>query len=73
VSDVAYPRMQAHLARLKLPRMVECVDAVAQEDDGEPFEEKMKRLMAQLTEQMAESRRLDETICKNLDKLGFTK
>ena len=49
------------------------VGVEAQEDNGEPFEEKMKRLMAQLTEQMAESRRLDETICKNLDKLGFTK
>ena len=31
MSDVAYPRVQAHLARLKLPTMVECVDAVAQE------------------------------------------
>ena len=31
MSDVAYPRVQAHLARLKLPTMVDCVDAVAQE------------------------------------------
>jgi len=31
MSDVAYPRVQAHLARLKLPTMVECVDAIAQE------------------------------------------
>lgn len=30
MSDLAYPRVQAHLARLKLPRLVECVDAVAQ-------------------------------------------
>ncbi len=31
MSDVAYPRVQAHLARLKLPRMAECLDTVAQE------------------------------------------
>jgi DNA replication protein DnaC len=31
MSDIAYPRVQARLARLKLPRMVECVDAIAQE------------------------------------------
>ncbi len=32
------------------------VGAEAQEDDGEPFDEKMKRLTAQLREQMAEGR-----------------
>jgi DNA replication protein DnaC len=31
MSDVAYPRVQTHLARLKMPRMIECLDAVAQE------------------------------------------
>jgi len=31
MSDVAYPRVQAHLARLKLPRMAECLDILAQE------------------------------------------
>ena len=31
MSDVAYPRVQTHLARLKLPRMAECLDALAQE------------------------------------------
>jgi len=31
MSDVAYPRVQSHLARLKLPQIAECLDAVAQE------------------------------------------
>ncbi|MBM4431630.1 MAG: AAA family ATPase, partial [Chloroflexi bacterium] len=31
MSDVAYPRVQSHLARLKLPRMAECLDTVAQQ------------------------------------------
>ena len=41
------------------------------EDDGEPFEEKMRRLVAQLREQQAEARRLDEAIWKNLRELGY--
>jgi len=31
MSDVAYPRVQSHLARLKLPQIAQCVDGVAQE------------------------------------------
>jgi DNA replication protein DnaC len=31
MSDVAYPRVQMHLARLNLPRMAACLDALAQE------------------------------------------
>lgn len=42
-----------------------------QEDDDEPFEEKMRRLVAQLREQQAEARRLDEEIVRNLALLGF--
>ncbi len=41
-----------------------------QEDDGEPFEEKMKRLSTDLREQMANARELDETIIGNLARLG---
>ena len=47
------------------------VGAEAQEDDGEPFEEKMTRLVAQLREQQAEGSRLDEAIEANLESLGF--
>jgi type I restriction enzyme M protein len=47
------------------------VGAEAQEDDGEPFTEKMQRLTAQLREQHAEARRLDEAIWKNLKELGY--
>ncbi len=47
------------------------VGAEAQADDGEPFEEKMSRLVAQLREQQAEARRLDEAIWKNLRELGY--
>ena len=41
------------------------------EDDGEPFEDKMKRLVAQLFEQQAEGRRLDATIAANLKEFGY--
>ena len=40
------------------------------EDDGEPFDEKMKRLTAKLEEQFAESARLEQAIKKNLKGLG---
>ena len=41
------------------------------EDDGEPFEEKMKRLVVELREQQAEGARLDAAITRNLEVLGF--
>ena len=47
------------------------VGAEAAEYDGEPFEEKMLRLTAQLAAQMAESARLDDHIRKNLEGLGY--
>ena len=42
------------------------VGAAEVEDDGEPFEEKVERLTAQLEEQFAESARLEATIRENL-------
>ena len=47
------------------------VGAAPQEDDGEPFEEKMTRLAAQWREQRAEAERLDAEIEANLGALGF--
>lgn len=47
------------------------VGAEEVEDDGEPFEEKMERLTAQLKEQMEGSRELDQIILGNLKGLGF--
>jgi type I restriction enzyme M protein len=47
------------------------VGAEAQQDDGEPFEEKMKRLVAQLREQQAEAAKLDAAIAANLKELGY--
>ena len=41
------------------------------EDDGEPFEDKMKRLVAQLREQQAEAAKLDAAIAANLRELGY--
>jgi type I restriction enzyme M protein len=41
------------------------------EDDGEPFDEKMKRLAADLRAQMAEAERLDKAIGRNLKELGY--
>ncbi|MYC80900.1 MAG: SAM-dependent DNA methyltransferase [Acidobacteria bacterium] len=47
------------------------VGAEIQEDDGEPFEDKMKRLTAQWRKQQAEAAKLDAAIEKNLKQLGF--
>ena len=47
------------------------VGAEAQEDDGEPFEEKMKRLAAELRQQQAEAQKLDAAIAANLTMLGL--
>jgi len=47
------------------------VGAAEQEDDGEPFAEKMARLTAQLKTQFAESTRLEGEIKKNLAGLGY--
>jgi len=47
------------------------VGAEEVEDDGEPFDEKMKRLTALLGAQQAEAFRLDKAITANLKGLGF--
>ena len=47
------------------------VGAEAIEDDGEPFDEKMKRLTATLREQQAEAAKLDAVIAANLKVLGY--
>ncbi|MGH9833856.1 MAG: type I restriction-modification system subunit M [Blastocatellia bacterium] len=47
------------------------VGAEAQEDDGEPFEEKMQRLSDTLRVQIAQASKLDETIEANLKELGY--
>ncbi len=41
------------------------------EDDGEPFEDKMKRLTTEYAKLSAESKKLDKEIRKNLKGLGF--
>ena len=47
------------------------VGAEEQEDDGEPFEDRMKQLTATLREQFQESATLEKTIRANLKGLGF--
>jgi type I restriction enzyme M protein len=47
------------------------VGAEAVEDDGEPFEEKMPRLVAELHGQFAESAKLEQAIKANLRELGY--
>lgn len=47
------------------------VGAEAAKDDGEPFNEKMKRLTATLREQQAEAAKLDTAIAANLKELGY--
>lgn len=43
----------------------------ARQAGGEPFEEKMQRLVAQLREQQAEAAELDAAIARNLKELGY--
>jgi type I restriction enzyme M protein len=47
------------------------VGAAEEEDDGEPFVEKMTRLTAQLKEQFEQSDKLEAEIKKNLAGLGY--
>ncbi len=47
------------------------VGAEAQEEDGEPFEKKMERLVAQLREQQAQAAMLDADIAAKLKELGY--
>jgi len=47
------------------------VGAAEVEDDGEPFEDKMARLTAQLREQTAQSENLDKLIWANLEDIGY--
>ena len=42
-----------------------------QEDDGEPFEEKMVRLTSELSEMFAKSHELEEEIRKKLGAIGY--
>jgi type I restriction enzyme M protein len=47
------------------------VGAAEQEQDDEPFDQKMQRLVTQLREQQAEAAKLDAAIAANLTELGF--
>jgi len=47
------------------------VGAAEVEDDGEPFDAKMRRLVAELASQRAEATRLDAEISANLGALGY--
>jgi len=47
------------------------VGAIEQEDDGEPFEEKMMRLSALWREQRGTAAKLDAAIEANLKELGY--
>ena len=47
------------------------VGVEAQEEDAEPFDEKMRRLAATLRDQQTEAAKLDAAIATNLKELGF--
>lgn len=47
------------------------VEAKEQEDDGIPFEEKMKTLTSELKKQFEESHELEEEIRRNLEAIGY--
>ena len=42
-----------------------------QEEDGEPFEEKMGRLTSELSDLFAQSHELEQQIRKNLEAIGY--
>ena len=42
-----------------------------QEDDGEPFDEKMKRLTSELSDLFEQSHELEDEIRKNLGAIGY--
>ncbi|MCE3392991.1 SAM-dependent DNA methyltransferase, partial [Staphylococcus aureus] len=41
------------------------------EEDSEPFEQKMERITADLSEQFAKSKELEDQIRKSLEGLGY--
>lgn len=47
------------------------VGAAAAEDDGEPFEDKMQRLTAELRDQFTEAAKLEASIRENLEGVGY--
>ena len=47
------------------------VGIAEQEDDGEPFDEKMKRLTSELSILFTESHRLEDEIKKQLNSIGY--
>jgi type I restriction enzyme M protein len=47
------------------------VGIAEQEEDGEPFAEKMSRLTSELSELFKESHRLEDEIKKQLGSIGF--
>jgi len=47
------------------------VGVAPKQEDDEPFDVKMKRLTAQLREQMETSARLDKIIWENLKEIGY--
>ena len=47
------------------------VGAPEEDDDGEPFDEKMKRLTSLLKEQQEKGVKLDQQIAENLKRLGY--
>ena len=74
-ADVPGLRKSASLEEVRkhghVPTPGRYVGAAPQEEDDEPFEDKMKRVVAQLREQQAEGARLDTAIEANLARLGF--
>jgi type I restriction enzyme M protein len=66
--SAALEEIRAHSHVLTPGRYVGAEDV---EDDGEPFEEKMPRLVAELQGQFAESAKLEAAIRANLKGLGY--
>ena len=66
-------RIPANTFRKFPEAAADLVPSLIRSGDDEPFEEKMMRLVAQLREQQARAARLDATLFKNPEELGFGK
>ena len=64
-------RIEKDLESFKLSKRKEMEKIQEEAEDDEAFEEKMKRLTAELSSHMKEGQKLDQEIKKNLESIGF--
>ena len=71
IVQTALGGVQYKLANLNLSCSLSVVGAAELEDDGVPFEAKMRELSQTLFQQMKQAETLDQAIRQNLGALGY--